>query len=536
MEYKDDFALWTRECVSIRHKTTGRMVAFELNRPQRLVLGRLERQRLSGRPIRLILLKSRQWGASTLITYYLAWIQLFHARNWHSLLCAHTRDVALTFRAMYRQMLDNYPGSPEGMAMTPCEGMGNVKTVACCGARITVASAMSVDAARGADYAMAHLSEVAFWSDTPRRRADDLVRAVCGSIPPVALSVVVMESTGNGTGNFFHREWMRAVAGESDKEAVFVPWYENELCTMPLTCTPAELRESLTDYERGLQAEYGLTDGQMMWYHATARGYNSPESMRAEYPSTPAEAFAAARVNVFSTESLEALRPECADPLYRADVVCGPGSGGDRVCRTPHGRLKVWGEPRGRGHRYICAVDVGGRWEGADWSVISVFDATSPDALELVAEWRGHDDYDRLAYTAAAVGRHWGNALLVVESNSDTSRSLGILERITADGYRNLYQRTVLDSASGRLEAHYGFHTNRATKSAAVADMVELLRDGRYRERNISALEELLAYRRCADGTMAAPQGLHDDLVMTRCIAAYAHRQTRRPARKPFDL
>lgn len=531
MEYKDDFRRWAQECVTIRHKTTGQSVPFVLNRPQTMVLDRLERQRRQGLPIRLILLKSRQWGASTLITYYMVWIQLFHARNWHSLICAHTRDTSLTLRAMYRRMLDDYPHPAEGMRMAPCEGMGNVKTVPCCGARVSVASAMNVDAIRGTDLAMAHFSEVAFWPDTPKRRAADLIRAVCGSIPPVPLSLVVMESTGNGTGNFFHREWLRAVEGKSDKEALFIPWFENEMCTMPVTGP----LPPLTDYEEELRSRHSLSDGQMLWYHTTAKGHGSPESMRAEYPATPAEAFAASRVNVFHTDRLEELRDGCCEPLRHAEVVCGPMSGGDRLTDVPSGSLSIWSEPNGRG-RYICTVDVGGRWEGADWSVISVFDATDPSRLELVAEWRAHEDYDRLAYTAAAIARHYHNALLVVESNSDTSRSLGILERINADGYRNLFQRTTLDSSTGRQEAHFGFHTNRATKAAAVADLVELLRDGRYIERNIAALEELIAYRRLPNGEMGAPEGVHDDMVMTRCIAAYAHRQNRRPPHKPFDL
>lgn len=68
-KYKDNFQLWARECVRITDKLTGLPVPFELNMPQRRVLAMLEEMRLRGLPIRLIMLKARQWGGSTL--YYL---------------------------------------------------------------------------------------------------------------------------------------------------------------------------------------------------------------------------------------------------------------------------------------------------------------------------------------------------------------------------------------------------------------------------------------------------------------------------------
>ena len=84
------------------------------------------------------------------------------------------------------------------------------------------------------DIAMAHLTEVAFWRNTPSKSPDSLIRAVCGSIAMVPDSVIVLESTANGVGNYFHTEWLRSKAGLSDKEAVFVPWYEIEIYRLPV--------------------------------------------------------------------------------------------------------------------------------------------------------------------------------------------------------------------------------------------------------------------------------------------------------------
>lgn len=465
---------------------------------------------------------------STLVLLYMAWIQLYHAENWHSLICAHFKDASTTIRGLYSQLIDNFPPerTPEGVRLVPYEGLRSVKILTGRGCRISVCSAENVDAARGADYSMAHLSEVAFWADTPGKKASDLVRAICGSVPRVPLSVIVMESTANGVGNFFHREWVRAVAGQSDKTAVFVAWHEIEMYREELTVSPEVLLNQLTDYERRIMREHNLDLEQINWYHNKSREYASHDQMTAEYPSTPAEAFAANEVNVFPADYVEAMRAGVMPPALtlefdheRRDFYVAPG-GPVEVWKEPCGSLEQTSRPA-----YIVTVDVGGRWHGADWSVIAVFDSRGGNSLELVAQWRGHVDHDILGQIALALGRRYHDALLVIESNTLESQSLGVLERLAASGYRNLYQRVCYESADGRQEFRYGFHTNVATKSAAIADLMALMRDGLLTERSAAALEELTAYARRPNGSMGAPDGMHDDMVMTRAIAAYALRQ-----------
>lgn len=60
-----DFPYWAATRAYIKDKRGGDDVLFRLNRPQRKFVERLERMRVEGRPIRLILLKARQWGGRT---------------------------------------------------------------------------------------------------------------------------------------------------------------------------------------------------------------------------------------------------------------------------------------------------------------------------------------------------------------------------------------------------------------------------------------------------------------------------------------
>lgn len=65
LRFRHDFEYWCEKCVRIRHKITGHIVPFTLNAPQRRVLAIMENMRLNNKPIRLIMLKARQWGGRT---------------------------------------------------------------------------------------------------------------------------------------------------------------------------------------------------------------------------------------------------------------------------------------------------------------------------------------------------------------------------------------------------------------------------------------------------------------------------------------
>ena len=68
---KHDFCFWAATCCTVKDKRTGENVRFILNYPQRKTLIELERMRLADMPIRMIILKARQWGGSTLVQMYM---------------------------------------------------------------------------------------------------------------------------------------------------------------------------------------------------------------------------------------------------------------------------------------------------------------------------------------------------------------------------------------------------------------------------------------------------------------------------------
>jgi len=298
-DYREDFEAWARDCVKIADKQSGLPVPFVLNAPQRRMLALMEEQRRQGLPVRIIVLKARQWGCSTLVEIYMAWMQLVRHTGWNSLICAHVKDASAGIKGMYSRLLRDYPdtmktGDKKGWCLSPYEQSRSVSTVPARDCTVSVATALSPNSARGFNIAMAHLSEVAFWADGDKAVAAEIVRTVGGTVSRLPDTVVVMESTANGKDNYFHDEWMRAVKGKSDKAPLFVPWHEIE--RYRLNITQAECRRmqaEFDDYELGLLAG-GIEPERVAWYHRKRLEYPCHEAMMAEFPSTPEEAFSSA--------------------------------------------------------------------------------------------------------------------------------------------------------------------------------------------------------------------------------------------------
>lgn len=534
LRFRYDFPFWAATCVVINDKISSRDVPFVLNCPQRRLVALLEEDRRAGRPLRLIMLKARQWGGSTLVQVYFAWIQIVHCRNWNSLICAHVKDTASTIRGMYTKLLSCYPAEyweedvkPE---FRPFERMNNTRVIPGRECKVTVCSSENQEATRGQDCAMAHLSEVAFWKDSPLHNPADLLRSVTSGIASKPLSFIAMESTANGVGNFFHREWVRAnTPGASDKRPFFVPWHEIEINRSEID-DPEEFWKSLDAYEKDLWTVHGCTLEAIKWYHDKRIGFPDHRSMMAEYPTTPDEAFASTTRGVFSSEDVGRLRADCSVKGERGEItVSVHGDAGlpmsPRFLPSDDGRLSLWRRPRAGGDYLVC-VDIGGRSRDADYSVVCVFDRHSDGGddtrPEVVAQWRGHIDHDLLAMKAEAIARYYRDALLIVESNSWESSSEGegryILERLS-QSYSNLYYR----QGEGQSARMPGFHTNVRTKPAVIANLVAYVREHGYIERDPLACDEMLQYESLPDGGYAARRGAHDDVLMTRAIALYVH-------------
>ena len=555
----EDFGAWAERCVKIKPKGGGSPVPFVLNRPQRRLVAELEKMRRNNLPIRLILLKARQWGGSTCIQLYMAWLQIMHATGLNSLIIAHQISGSEEIKDMFDRMVENYipsPGPSPGPTPDPSpQGRGEgasrltLKRVGRSGAtyrlierdcKITIGTAERPDSSRGGDYNLVHLSEVGLWKKTKGKSPEDIVRSSTSGVLLRPMTMIVMESTANGAGTYFHREYLAAKAGESQFRALFIPWYEIEAYRLPIE-NPEEFAETLlrerkntVSSGRSESGEYhwslwknGATLEAINWYRTERRKFADHGGMASEYPSNDIEAFVHSGERVFAPEAIERLREGVKSPEKIGEI--DENITGNPVFNEDStGAMEIWQLPPEipDKNRHIVVVDVGGRSAKSDWSVITVINRLGATGLpEVVAQWRGHTDFDILAKKAALIGKFYHNALLIIESNTlethdreretDGLQAPYLLSQLE-DDYGNLYMRL---GANGR--ARPGFHTNTSTKPMVIGNLVKMVREGLYVERDIKAIEELIQYERKPSGSYGAYTGCHDDILMTRAIGLH---------------
>ena len=571
-----DFPFWAATYVYIKNKNVegDPEVLFRLSYPQRLFVESLEAARLAGKPIRIVLLKARQWGGSTTSQLYMAWLQLCHRQGLNSLIIAHQGTASDEIKDIFDRMIKAYPlemlyrlgesYAPNEAKMVGVGKSGSIFRVPQRNCKIKIGTAERPDSCRGGDYALVHLSEVGLWKATEGKKPADIVRSACSGVLNKPFTMIVYESTANGMGNFFHKEYEAARKGQTQFTALFISWFQIDWNRTPFTSDTERLdfarflydnRENdnaMSDREEPGRYlwrlwQKGATLEAIHWYVVERTKHQQHGSMAAECPSDDVEAFVNSGASVFDKYLVEKLKRTCCPPRQVGDVYGYADEGKDalnvlKFREDRQGQLWVWSHPDPYDpsdredivNRYLTVVDVGGRSAKADWSVIVVFDRLfmmNGGKPSVVAQWYGHIDIDLLAWKAAQIAAYYSNSLLVIESNTlethdrarqvDGDQSQYILNQL-ADVYPNLYaRRQSEDEIRQGLPRKYGFHTNVATKPMIISTLVKVVRETLYEERDERCLHEFLTYERKQNGSFGAIDGKHDDLLMTRAIGLH---------------
>ncbi len=579
-----DFAYWAAKYAWIKPKRGGDDVNFVLNYAQRKLVNALEAMRTAGKPIRLVLLKARQWGGSTCCQIYMAWLQLVHKIGLNSLIIAHQGAATSEIKDMFDRLILNYPrqllyepGEDVDEKAKVLTSVGNTRCISRVPRRkckIKLGTAERPDSCRGGDYSLVHLSEVGMWRATRFRKPEDIVRSACSGVLYEPLTMVVYESTANGIGNFFHREYSDACqVPDCQFKPLFVAWHEIEQNTAPFA-SPSQMRDfakRLYDSRHNAEVsdsrhdsgqynwwlwQQGATLEGIRWYLMERSKHMLHESMAAECPTDDIEAFANSGANVFNRYDVEALRSGCKPPLIVGEI-CSPA--GQAAVSDPFlrpaagGLLHIWDDADRKCNlldRYVVVVDIGGESPRSDWSVIAVFDREPMlrnEPIRIVAQWRGHPRMTPLGWNAARIAAYYNNALLVIESNTVETRDpdrdvtgyvAPYLFMQLDRKYHNIYKRRMLSghASAASYETHYGFHTNTQTKPIVIETLKDAVINRLWIERDEQCLNELLMYERRPNNSYGALPGCHDDLLMTRAIGMYICCQHLPPPQAPANF
>lgn len=174
----------------------------------------------------------------------------------------------------------------------------------------------------------------------------------------------------------------------------------------------------------------------------------------------------------------------------------------------------VWREPV-PGRKYVHAVDTSQGLPGGDFGVGLVLDA---ETCDLCAGWRERCKPIPWGRKQAMLGWHYNNALMAIETYPSAT-GYAVAHEAIRFGYRNLYQRTMVDQATREVTKQLGFHTNATTKPMLIARVHEALE-----EKKDFPWDELVAeiggQRYDANRKMVPDET--DDIVITLGIALMA--------------
>ena len=504
---------YIENCLKIKTKS-GTVVPFRLNDAQKKLYAVAKKQQDAGKPVRLIILKARQLGFSTLTEGL-----IFHAcatrRNTNALIVAHREDATANLFRMSKLFYDELPAPVKPMLRAsnaqelvfenPSKLRSEREARPGLRSRIRCATAGGHGIGRSDTLQCVHLSEYAFWPDGADGKAATLA-GILQAVPSLPGTMVVIESTANGFEDFKER-WDAAVAGENDFEPVFFAWFENPDYSMPVV--PGT---EWTPEERDLKAAYRLTDEQLQWRRwciANNCG-GSLDMFRQEYPASPGEAFLHSGTGVFDNEQIVLRLERLPSPAGRGEFTDGEWT------ESEMGPVTLYELPE-KGVPYVLGGDTAG--EGSDYfTAIVINNATGRIAAKLRQKY-SEPEYVRQIY---ALGRFYNDALVAIETNFSTYPVMKLQEM----DYPNQYAREREDTYTRQMKKSFGFRTDRQSRPRAIANLVEVFSSHPEWFTDRELLEEMLVFCYNEDHRPEALAGKHDDLVMGAAITyAVRHQQ-----------
>lgn len=387
----DDFEVFARTCLKIRTKT-GELKPFVLNRGQRFLHEKLQRQLEKKRRVRAICLKGRQMGISTYIQGRYYW-RLWRSKKGTALkafILTHEQPATDNLFAMAQTFHDYMP-----LHIKPPTKAANAKELlfADSGCGYQVGTAGTKEVGRSGTVQLFHGSEFGFWPNAESHITSLLMTALSKADGTES----ILESTANGVGNVMHRYWGAAVRGDSEYEAIFIPWFWDDGYQEPC---PALWAKSAPE----AWLEYGfihkLDWPQLYWAFLKNRGFAQATGLTdekacpkftQEFPATAEEAFTSSGQSFIpSAAVMKARRPD-VPIIGRGPIIIGvdPARSNDKV-----GIIDRCG--RRMGERVCERMDPGGDLMYVASKIARLIDKIKPDAVNIDVGGIGAGVYDAL--------------------------------------------------------------------------------------------------------------------------------------------
>ncbi len=468
---KDPVYFMKKYCY-IQHPTRGR-IQFNLYPFQEKVLTLLNKND------RNIILKSRQLGISTLSAGISLWMMIFQ-KDKSILVVATKQDTAKNLVTKVKFMYDNLPSWLQIGFVEKNKLALRLKN----GSQIKAVSAAS-DAGRSEAISLLIIDEAAFIEEN---RIEDIWGSSQQTLSTGGRAIVL--STPNGTGNFFHRMWVKAQSNQNGFIPIRLPW----------TVHP-ERNQAWRDQQ---DAELG---GRMAAQECDCD-------------------FTTSGNTVFDVDLLS---------YYEKTFICEPVEK-----RGIEGNLHIWEYPDYT-RKYLIVADVA-RGDSKDYSAFHIIDI---EEAKQIGEFKGQIGTKEYGHMLVAIATEYNNALLVVENANIGWNTIQI---IIDKGYQNLYYSPKGDAATSAeafLAKGYdvtdtskmvpGFTMSMKTRPLTIGKLDAYLREKSVVIQGKRTMEEMRTFI-WKNGRAEAQVGYNDDLVMSLATGCYVRDTALKFAQQGIDL
>jgi hypothetical protein len=446
-------------------------VKFKMYPYQERVLRDFERYRFN------ILRKFRQGGLTTLSVLWTLWMCMFR-ENKQTLVISKTDTEAVKAGKMARRVLDGLQMDHPWLAPRLSSDSKHIMTFMDTRSEIEFGGPSR---ARGQSLNYVIVDEAAF--------IDKMEEVWADMYPTVATGgSVIVVSTVNGIGNWYHKMWVDAKAERNGFNIIDLHYTEH-----PQYRKPGWAEEARANLGERLFAQEILGS-----FLGSGETYISPETLAKFDRDTQHKRILKKLFKEWDHDKREFdLHEQSEDPELQ---------------NWDKGALWVWQEPQ-EGHEYVMGVDVAeGVGEDGDASAFHVFDATT---LEQVAEFLSNTVPPNVfAMIVARVGVYYNTALVAVEN---AGPGIAILDKLSHNlYYENIYcQRT-------KTQERMGVTMSKTTRPVILEAMQNYLENDLVKLCSSRLVRELETFKYNRGRKRAeAERGHHDDLVMSLGIALY---------------
>ena len=210
---------YIEEFLKIKNKKSE-IIPFKLNYPQQKLYDVIKQEKRLHKPVRIIILKARQMGFSTL-TEAILFKETATKFNVSTGIITHQEDATTNLFNMSKLFYTELPAEirPQLLNSNAKELIFNNREGTGLNSKIRCMTAGSKGVGRSATYNKLHISELAFWQGDKK----EILTGLLQTVPYTEDSMVIIESTANGF-DYYKTMWDEAVRGDNDYIPVFIGW------------------------------------------------------------------------------------------------------------------------------------------------------------------------------------------------------------------------------------------------------------------------------------------------------------------------